>query len=113
MLNAHRRERIQDRVDDGTRRPTVPPSPAPLTPSGFVGLGTSRLVTDMRRCGRRRDNDPEQPELVVWSATRRWWGPGEGREAAAGAAEAPARDPMKLVVESSTPGVINLSSGNR
>src|SRR3989442_6913 len=25
--------------------PTVPPSPAPFTPSGFVGLGTSRLVT--------------------------------------------------------------------
>ena len=27
--------------------PTVPPSPAPLTPSGLVGLGTSRLVTDV------------------------------------------------------------------
>ena len=27
--------------------PTVPPSPAPFTPSGFVGLGTSRLVTEM------------------------------------------------------------------
>ena len=25
--------------------PTVPPSPAPLTPSALVGLGTSRLVT--------------------------------------------------------------------
>jgi hypothetical protein len=45
--DAEWRKRIQDRVDDGARRADGSTFAGALAPSGFVGLGTSRSVTEI------------------------------------------------------------------